>query len=309
MTTDPTNPDDSPQSPLTLSDAALIRAGADGELSDADQARLDALISAQSDIPSRIEFERQLRAACARGMAGVSPPASLRSRIESQITQQRDEDTEQETLAESLHTRATQTRTRSFWQRVTPSTRALAAAILLLVGGAFLYRVFTISSGSLSPAMAQHVTEIASFVGNEHTRCIIDPTRQSKFTIHELDDTPQEFAQIIGTSPAFPDLIALGLRFRDGGQCDVPGQGPSMHLRFDVVADPDRTVSLFIQRVADQSDEIFKPGKSYQLTSSSERTIYAWTADGLNYFLVSNSKALVESYRIASGLPKPIPGN
>lgn len=208
-------------------------------------------------------------------------------------------------VADRLEARASETRDPRFWNRMTPAVRALAAAVLLLVGGTFLYQMVTLGSGSLSPAQAAHMSEIASFVGTEHDRCVIDPSRAKKFTINELDAAPQLLEQIIGKSISPGDLSLGGLVFRDGGRCAVPGGGESVHLRFDIVDQPGETVSLFIQQVADESDELFEAGKSYELQSDNNNAngvVYGWVADGLNYFLVASSRELCEEYRIASGL-------
>ncbi len=207
-------------------------------------------------------------------------------------------------VADRLEARASETRDPRFWNRMTPAVRALAAAVLLLVGGTFLYQMATLGSGSLSPAQA-HMSEIASFVGTEHDRCIIDPSRAAKFTISELDAAPQLLEQIIGKSISPGDLSLCGLAFRDGGRCAVPGGGESVHLRFDIVDQPGETVSLFIQAVTDKSEMPFETGKSYELQSDNhdiQGVVYGWAKDGLNYFLVASSRELCEEYRIASGL-------
>lgn len=290
--------------------AALLRKSADGELSDAEQARLESHLAQNPRDRTRIEFEQQLREACGRALGGTQAPEGLRERV---VARLRDEQVHTDELehARTSQIPAQQTRQRSFWVRVTPMARLAAAAVLLIVAGTFLYQVANIGSGTVSPAQAQHLEEIASFVGEEHTRCVIDPARARKFTIHELDDAPTAFEQLIGTSPSFPELARVGLEFLDGGRCHVPGEGDSMHLRFKMRDNPDRIVSLFIQAVAGDKDRLFEEGKSYELVgpgeSNSGKVIYGWTADGLNYFLVADDAKVCETYRLAVGLAGPVP--
>lgn len=295
----------------------LLRLAADGELSPAQTDQVRAHLEAHPEDADAIDFERNLRASCARAMGSAVAPAHLRARILAQIAQstqtsESSEGTHTADLADALESRAAETRDRSFWRRMTPAVRALAAAVLLLVGGTFIYQVANIGSGSASPALAQ-MTSIANFVGNEHNRCVLDPTTARKFTIRELTSAPGAFAAIVGRSPTFPDLAGVGLNFLDGGKCHVPGDGQSMHLRFQVGNSPDRVISLFIQSIASESDQLFEAGKSYQLACKNppknqdkSPIIYGWTADGLNYFLVADDAELCESYRRAIGLEGPI---
>lgn len=296
--------------------STLLRLAADGELSPLQAQQVREYLNTNPDAARSIEFERNLRAACARAMGSAVAPAHLRARILSQAAHSQNAQTLPSTqtadIAQALEARGVQTRERSFWQRMTPAVRALAAAILLLVGGTFIYQVANIGTGSASPALAQ-LSTIADFVGNEHNRCVLDPTTARKFTIHELASAPEAFAAIVGKSPSFPDLASVGLTFLEGGKCHVPGKGQSMHLRFQVGDSPDRVISLFVQSIADETDKLFEPGKSYQLTcknlpeaQGNPPIIYGWSADGLNYFLVADDAELCESYRRAVGLARPI---
>ncbi len=294
--------------------AALLRAGADDELQPDQKAHLDAHLRDHPRDTDRIEFERQLKEACGRVMGPISAPPALRERLIASLDRiAQDNSPRQEAsstapapesvrLAQGVESLSEQTRRQSFWNRMTPAVRALAAAILLLVGGLFLLQVVNVGSGNLSLAQA-HMSEIATFVGDEHDRCVIDPSRAAKFNISELDAAPALLEEIVGKSISPANLAFGGLAFRDGGRCHVPGKGDSVHLRFDVVDQPGETVSLFIQRVADESDELFESGKSYELQSDNQgRAVFGWAADGLNYFLVAKDEALCESYSIERGL-------
>ncbi len=281
-----------------LSVSALLRAAADGELDVDQQARLDAHLREHPQDEARIAFESQLRQACGRVMGPSSTPAGLRDRVVARL----ESEAEQELIAERIEARAAETRNPNFWNRLTPMVQSVAAAVLLLVGGVFLFQVLNIGSGSVAQA---HMSEIATFVGDEHNRCIIDPSRAAKFGINELESAPAILQEIIGKSISPADLAIGGLAFRDGGRCQVPGKGESVHLRFDVVEQPGETVSLFIQQVASESDELFEDGKSYEMKSDNiagNRLVYGWTIDGLNYFLVAQNRELCEDYSIASGL-------
>ncbi len=294
--------------------AALLRKAADGELTDAERAVLDGHLNRYPEDRNRLAFEQQLRRACGHVLAGSGAPEGLRERVLARVHTEYSSqpvDAPPDTHTDADHDR--QVPPGSLWVRLTPMARLAAAAVLLLVAGAFLYQVANIGSGVVAPAQAEHLDEIASFVGKEHMRCVIDPARARKFTIHELDNAPAAFEELIGSSPSFPELASVGLEFLDGGRCHVPGKGDSVHLRFRMCNNPEKIVSLFIQTVADDTDPLFEEGKSYELVrpdaSEDGKTIYGWSADGLNYFLVADDDNVCETYLRAVGLASPVPAD
>ncbi|MFG0326926.1 MAG: anti-sigma factor family protein [Phycisphaerales bacterium JB037] len=287
--------------------AAMLRAAADGELTPQQQARLDAHLATHPADADRIAFEQQLRGACAKAMVGPICPDSLRARI-AQIA---NEATSNEaSLAGALGAHAGETRKRGFWlgenRRV---LQALAAAVAVLVGGAFIWQVARLSSPALTESDAGAM--LASFVAGEHSNCVDDPARASKFTIRELPAAPAMLASILGSEPTLPDLADLGFRFLDAGKCHVPGKGRSAHLRFETdgsaLSPRGVSISLFVQE-ARESDLHLEEGRTYvfeptiEYAHSAER-VYAWRVGGLKYYLVGEDLDICERFRAACGMP------
>lgn len=271
--------------------AALIRAAADGELPDEQQARLDAHLASHPEDASRIEFERQLRSATGRVMSGVSAPDGLRARIE-QIGNE---------------AMAVQTREPSFWSR--SSWLGLAASVLV-VGG-----VLTALMAPMSPVGpdARYRASLISFLDREHVRCWIDSdVILDKFDVRESDMLPAEAESLFGRAVVQDDFGDFdGLEYVGGGQCDVPGRAPSLHLGFKTDGSRGEAgvaVSLFVQ--ADNGRLEMAEGVTYRLTSgrraSGVCTIYAWTHDGLIHFMVSDDAGACDFGRAALGAPETV---
>lgn len=288
-----------------LDRAVLLRCAADDELTEAQDAQLRAHLRDHPEDKASIAFERSLRGACARVMDTPPCPEALRQRIEAmasgaalQADQTRAHDAHAGDPAQSPRGRAGSGRrgqSRSMQRRM---INAVAASIALIFGGAFLWQMILLSGPD--PSVAANAAYVTNFVGTEHDLCETDPTRTLKFSIHKLDETPAALSNILGKSPTLPDLIATGLRFRDGGECAVPGGGRSVHLRFetDGSAGPAGVpVSLFIQHGLPTRVRM-EPDVAYRLTAQSSGqaqttpiAIYGWYADGLTYYLVTEDEA------------------
>lgn len=300
-----------------LTPATLIRCAADGELSAEQHRALADHLAAHPGDEARIEFERGLRSACGQAMGQVRCPDALRARVLAIAAAARASENEGLAATENPATvGGAATRERSFWQSawsgggMQRALGALAAAIVLLVSGGFLIQMSrTTPAGFVeNDAMLQR----ASFVAKEHRACEIDPSRLAKFTVTELDRAPGQLASLLGAGASMPDLQQAGFEFKGSGECHLPGGGRSAHIRLRSPTLPDGTggctVSLFMQAGATDGIDM-QPGKAYQLTlppdasgSNAAPTIYAWQADGVSYFLVSERQVMCEKVARSVGL-------
>lgn len=299
-----------------LSIAALLRAAADDELSPEDRARLDAHLRNHPEDDARIEFERRLRVHCAGLMQTDHAPDALRQRVmaiagSSNTETSFSDHTDQDELADRIAERSRTARAAGFGGR----NRALvgaAAAVLLLVAGVSL---LSQAIGPSGPADAQTAgvgngVSLANFFVQEHDRCATVPRRSDKFTVADPSSLPETFSRILGAVPTIPDFQAAGMVFRDMGECHVPGEGRSVHVRLNTDGTSCRegiSVSLFIQQ---GRSEVLPAGENRPLAlmrcaDGMKSTIYAWHAGGMSYFLVSEQTAC-ERLREAAGLGEPI---
>lgn len=295
--------------PIDLDRATLLRCAADDELTQAQQDQLAEHLSAHPQDEARIAFDQHLRTACSRVMAGASAPADLRQRIDAMV---HDESNTIEHDAGGIEARASQTRHRSYWL-TRKGISAVAASIALIFGGGLLWSII-LASGP-ETILAADAAYVTSFVGDEHELCETDPTRVVKFTVSEIDEVPAVLQNILGKTPTLPDLVTSGLRFRDGGECEVPGGGRSVHMRFETdgsIGPAGLAVSLFIQRGRPQSVSM-EPDIAYRLSaptdaeagqgiSDTAMTVYGWYSQGLTYYLVTENAPTAERVRRAVGL-------
>ncbi|GAB5497509.1 MAG: hypothetical protein Phyf2KO_25890 [Phycisphaerales bacterium] len=273
--------------------AALLRAGADDELSAHDERRLEAHLETNPEDVARLDAERQLRQALARSMSvdsGETAPAGLRDRIASAMAAVEFDDQPEESIPESL---AAETRSPEFWSGTRGKfTMAAAAAFLLVASAAIVFQQFSPTSSftqTAGPRFFAERTAAASFVAREHSRCFTEDLHtQRKFTIENPEALPSFTGDVVGTELSLADLIAGGateIEFVKGGKCGVPSGGPSMHLRFRL-PEYDDVVSLFIQR--DQERMGLSDGVTYVVTPDAPNSpnVFIWSNEGLNYFLV-----------------------
>jgi anti-sigma factor RsiW len=283
--------------------STLLRLGADGELTPEQAATLEAHLAANPADRERLAFERSLRSACARQMQGAAP-AGLRDRIEAAL---REHAAEPEPVG-AVHVAG----------RIPPNpvvrrrrgsltNRVLNAAAVLVVAG--LAVLFLRASLSQDATVAQ-AEAVAGFLPAEHSACTIDPDRltDQDLAVTDLSNVPAAFRPLLGASPSIPDIEALGYRFTGAGPCAVPG-GESVHLMFEAVSERRppgcslRPLSLFIQRT-DRFN--MQPGQTYVVESPDDRmTIYAWTSDGLVYYLVADSKG--QCSEVMKAIPLRVP--
>lgn len=299
---------------------ALLRAAADNELSAEDRARLDAHLRDHPEDDARIEFERRLRSHCAGAMQAPPAPAALRERIlaiaasAGQTTDSFSDEADQpdqDALADRIAERSRVARETHFGGR----NRALvgaAAAILLLVAGYSLFSQVLSTPGTAGPQNAgvANGVSLANFFAAEHDRCAKVPERSDKFTVADMNRVPDAITRILGAVPSIPDFEAAGMVFRDMGECHVPGEGRSVHVRLETDGSRCRkgiSVSLFIQqgRASIIPENEDRPLALMRCSEGMKTTVYAWYAGGMSYFMVSEQTAC-ERLREAAGLGEPI---
>ncbi len=273
----------------TLSIAALLRLAADGECNEQQEARLRAHLEAHPEDQQRIEFEHQLRGACARA---CSPECCAPDTLHARIRKSCCHTDPAEHLADGMAARAHQTRQTSFWAgRMVARFGAIAALIALVAVVAFMVgRTGTPGDGqSGTPGImtASVAKQIATFVQGEHDRCAEMPALDSpKFSVHQVTDIPAQYKSLMGQSVTLASVLKAdhnGLTFVDAGACSLP-TGVAMHIRFKTDDPNDGFVSLWVQPDDDQMD--LQEGITYTCGESCD-CVRFWRAEGVRYVLVS----------------------
>lgn len=295
--------------------AALIRAAADDELTDAERARFEALLAERPELAGRVEFERRMRGAVGRVIASDTPAVSadLRSRIEAIASGARTEaEQTDDAVAGRLDARSGETKTHGFWARAMggPITRGALSIAAMLAVAAILW---TVAGPTPSPLLTENV---ARFVSSEHNRCPIEAKNLGeKFTVKSVAEVPEVFGQLTGRNLSLAAL-ALGeldgMEFVDAGRCHVPPDDESsLHVRFRSA--DDTMVSLFIQPLTEaQAGKLgMVEGETYDLRGhapkdgSSCATVLGWVADGVVHYMVSDQAEPCSKALKSLGQPMP----
>ena len=123
----------------------------------------------------------------------------------------------------------------------------LAAAALIAIGAVALFSNLQAPLGP-NQALADR-TAAASYVASEHGHCITDTVHASrKLALQDSSELPAFTSSVVGSEIALADLVANGttdIRFVDAGACQVPGGGPSMHMRFRLPDMPEKGLWKF----------------------------------------------------------------
>jgi hypothetical protein len=282
---------------VSLSRGALLRAAADGELSDAQRAELErTLTEAES---GAIETEAALRQAVGRAMAGPSAPQGLRDRIVVAA----------ESGGAELAVHADDPDEIPAPIPMAPWMRplAVAAALLLVIAGGFMFMRDEGGAGGGPGAGGDgaggqqagiQLVELRQFISREHTRCQRDPSRAArKFARAELSEIPERFRPLMGADVSIEEIVKAGLTLRGVGECHVPGPGSSIHLLLGAdLPQCAATLSLFVQQDPRNRLEL-EEGVSYELTpqdpgaGATGVSVVAWRRDGLTYYLVADPDA------------------
>lgn len=264
--------------------AALLRAAADDELSPQERARLDAHLAEHPEHASCVEFERELKGACAKAMGSPACPESLRASVEAM----RGSDDGAVVLGGD-------TRDRSFWQR--SGLMVAVAAALVFAAGALLWSSSSLISGGTNlnaPKTAQvsYAERIGDFVAREHSRCTLEEAAQNKFVIDSIEDAIARYSGVFGTEIVAP-FCGNGVTFYGGGDCHLPSTATSAHLRFDAETSGGEVAHMSLFVAPDPGLLELEESVTYVVESAScseqGANLFVWTTDGVMYVLVSEA--------------------
>lgn len=304
--------------PAELPPAALLRAGADGELdagsTPGQTAALERLLTdpraaAQAGVSgaeARVEFERALRPACDRCMCAGVPAvsASLRERVEAAMV---DSGGRSAVVGHGARdsVAAGVPRGRAPASRARRAAMSLGATAILAFAGIAVYQAI-VNTGTIANPQAGFTAQLASFVTTEHERTAVDSEEaRTKFGCTDFSRVCPDLSPRLGASPELPPLGgAHDLAFQGAGPCGVPG-GASIHVRFYTRHDVDghqHEISLFVQRDSGRLD--LDEGRVYSLECP-KGDVCVWRRGTLVYFLVSDDPHGCACFREAAGIGDP----
>lgn len=280
---------------------ALIRAAADGELTDAEVAAFERLCAQRDCTKDRVKFEQTLRETCGRVMRAPPCPDALRARITTLAAETRGSDAGADAGVSAPEAFAPHTRERSFWLR--SPAMAAAAVVLLSVAGVLVWQAANMpglqSPAAMTTQQVDFRDRVAGFVAEEHNRCCrSDKSATDKLVYRDIEAARDHLTAAFGRAdfalrPVADAPTGSRVEFWGGGDCRVPGYERSAHLRFDATdpAGNDIRLSLFI--MPDNQRLPLKDGVTYRLNaeacSKAGVRAYAWRADGLIHLLVSEA--------------------
>lgn len=289
-----------------LPDGALLRAAADGELSDEQGEQLDRYLSRSLEGHARVQFERELRDAVGRVMDTPAAPRALRDKVERIIEGARDSEPAPElklsgsnaapAASASAAPLSVQTRSRSFWANRQAWAGALAAVLVFGVASVLVWQATRLAGVQLTDDQRAYRSQLVGHVADEHRRVMDAQVAASKLSLHEPEEVRAFFQQVVGSVPEMQGLTVgtPTLEFAGAGNCHVPGSnGSSAHLRFDLIA-PDgsieQVVSVFVK--ADNGELPIEPGVTYALDTKAcgqaGTRVLTWTDGSLVYFIVAD---------------------
>ena len=311
MTHDQNHPEHAQENGQPTNIAALLRAAADGELTDCQCEELEAYMArcpdTKSCAESQIAFEKAMRNCCGRAMSKPCCPDALRAKVAAMAAGSSDgsavdtsvhanapDDNEYaQRLAESNE----HTRSRSFWSRA--PLMSAAAALLVLAAGTLIWQSasFTTQNApmSLNIQQASYFNRVSNFVVREHNRCCDDKVAQKKLIKNDINEAAAYFSQAFDNQLVVPDMLkAHGqIEFFGGGDCSVPSTPRSGHLRFDAIAPDGQRISLSLFVSPDPGLLPMQEGMTYPLDAEACQDagarLFAWTSNGIQYLLVSEA--------------------
>ncbi len=296
MTNDQHHPEHAQENGQPMNIAALLRAAADGELTECQCEQLEAHCAQCEDAECQIAFEKALRACCGRAMSEPCCPEALRAKIVA-MTGVSVDDGEDNDDARRIARSNERTRDRHFWIR-SPMMSA-AAALLILVAGALVWQSASFTNRNtpnhFTPTQTSYFNRISDFAVREHARCCNDAIAKAKLVKLDINEATEYFSQAFGSRVIVPDMgrIAGQVEFFGGGDCHVPSTDRSGHLRFDVT-DPDgKRISLSLFVSPDPGLLPMEEGLIYELESevcaAAGTRLFAWVRDGIQYLFVSEA--------------------
>lgn len=310
----PNNPNPHTQQPTQLpeglSDAARIRAIADGELAPGEI----------GETPG-VAFERELRQAVSRAMSEPqAAPAGLRESILARLEQEaRDEPIP---FAEAKPTRDAGIHRSSLFSGILPRFMAIAAVLLLSATAIYLG---TQQFGGSQPGFAaegqelnlQTVSSQLQFVQREHDRCadINSGNFTSKIVATSLDDARAFAESRLGCggarlADAIERMRASGYEFIGVGGCSVPGGGKSVHALFTPTQWSDKLhpVSLFLLESPGAGCKDAKAGVCYSCPNAKRegKPSMMWRDENLLVFIHADSPQSIDIARTACHAPDAV---
>lgn len=290
-TTNPTRPTEGGSNGAPRGLGALLRGAADGELSAPQQAELDRHLAAHPEDSARIDFERELRTACARVMGnseGCRAPASLRTRIEANLAAGAAK--EPETVIARIHEGGRVEVHARRWRRTagliaTAAVLPLAVAAWLIVGN---------RTGLEGAAQASIVP--LDFLSRAHSGTI------NRVQPMSIGDVAEKVRQIVGKPLRIDDFVEkAGLTFVGLGACRTPDGSKAAQLVFSRRARgqagnetgeaADVKLSLFVQNDYGKhriTEGLTWDGRGPDTATNSGPLIRAWLHDGLVNYVVTD---------------------
>ena len=290
-----------------MSDAALLRAAADGELSAEQREQLDRHLSRSLEGHARIQFEKELRDAVGRVMQMPAAPTALRASVGRIIESARDsEPTPELKLTEAPapakparedERPSIQTRPAPFLVKRQAWMSALAAVLVVGVASVLVWQATKLAGVQLTDDQRDYRSRLVGHVADEHKRVINPQVAASKLSLHEPEEVRAFFQQVVGSVPEMQGLTVgtSTLSFAGAGNCHVPGSdGGSAHIRFDLIAPNGavkQIVSVFVK--ADNGELPLTPGVTYAMDTKacgqSGTRVLTWTDGTLVYFMVADT--------------------
>lgn len=280
---------------------ALIRAAADGELTDAEAAAFERLCAQRDCTKDRVRFEQTLRETCGRVMRAPPCPDALRARITTLAAETRGTGAGADAGVSAPEALAPHTRERAFWQR--SPAMAAAAVVLLSVAGVLVWQAANMPGiqppAGMTTQQVAYRDQLAGFVSAEHSRCCDDAAAATKLVHRDADRARAHINDTLG--PVGFDITAASraapagssIEFWGGGDCHVPGFERSAHLRFDAV-DPDgNTVRLSLFIMPDNGRLPLAEGVTHKLDAAAcdkaGVRAFVWRDAGTVHLLVSEA--------------------
>ncbi len=303
MTNDQNHPEHAQENGQPMNIAALLRACADGELTDCQCEELKAHMAkcpdTKSCAQSQIAFEKAMKDCCNRAMTKPCCPDALRNKIVAIAANasQSQAHTDQ-AFADGIEATAAYTKSPGFWSSRS-SVMGIAAALLIMVAGTMIWQSMSYVNNSapihFNPTQASYFNRVSNFVVKEHNRCCDDKVAQAKLIKRDIQQATDYFSQIFNRQLVLPDMIkAQGqIEFFGGGDCAVPSTPRSGHLRFDAIAPNGQRVFLSLFISPDPGLLPMKEGTTYPLDAKVSQDagthLFAWVQDGIQYILVSEA--------------------
>ncbi|PCI11024.1 hypothetical protein COB72_01600 [bacterium] len=298
MTHDQNHPEHAQENGQPMNIAALLRASADGELTDCQCEELEAYMAqcpdTKSCCESQIAFEKAMKSCCSRAMTKPCCPDALRAKI---VAMAANAPQNEEAFAQGIESASAYTKSPSFWSR--SPMMGIAAALLMMVAGTLIWQSVSFTTNSapshFTTQEASYFNRVSNFVVREHSRCCDDKVAQAKLIKHDINQATQYFSQAFGHELVLPDMVeAKGqIQFFGGGDCSVPSTARSGHLRFDAIAPNGERVSLSLFVSPDPGLLPMQEGMTYPLDAKACQdagaSLFVWISNGIQYLLVSEA--------------------